>query len=159
MPAQRRDPKEEGSLAILAGNPVLWLPYLLLAAAALMLLLPAPQMATEARASSNNRLPALKRRGAPSFVNGYTSSDIAIGLQACNPRLRAKPRGSNWISRKPCRTRTSAHVKGCAMYDICQGGCLFINPETSRDSTAGRRSRRGNCVWIIIALSIPAEGG
>ena len=93
MPAQRRDPKEEGSLAILAGNPVLWLPYLLLAAAALMLLVP-PQMATEARASSNNRLSALKRRGAPSFVNGYTSSDLAIGLQACNPRLRAKPWGA-----------------------------------------------------------------
>ena len=84
MPARRRNPKEEGSL---------WVPcLLLLAAAALMLLVP-PQMATEARVSSNNRLPALGR--APSFVfTGYPASDLAISLQACNPRPMAKPSGA-----------------------------------------------------------------
>ena len=65
---------------------------MLLAAAALMLLVP-PQMATEGRASSNNRLPALGR--APSFVfTGYPASDLAISLQACNPRPMAKPSGA-----------------------------------------------------------------
>ena len=92
MPARGPDPKEESSLAILRKNPGLWVPCFLLAAAALMVLMP-PQMATEARASSNNSLPALGC--APSFVfNGYTASDLAIGLQACKPRPMAKPSGA-----------------------------------------------------------------
>ena len=56
-------------------------------------------MATEERASSNNRLPALGR--APSFVfNGYTASDLAIGLHkhACTRRPMPKPNGVVTVS-------------------------------------------------------------
>ena len=97
MPARRRDPKEEGSLAIaamLGKYPALWVQCLLLAAAALMVLVP-PQMATEARAASNNSLPVLGR--APSFVfNGHTASDLAIGLHkhACTRRPMPEPNGA-----------------------------------------------------------------
>ena len=67
---------------------------MLLAAAALMVLVP-PQMVTEARAASNNSLPVLGR--APSFVfNGHTASDLAIGLHkhACTRRPMPEPNGA-----------------------------------------------------------------
>ena len=92
MPARRRGPKEEGSLAIaamLGKYPALWVPCLLLAAAALMVLVP-PQMVTEARAASNNSLPVLGR--APSFVSTGTLHrilrSVSINMRALGVQCR-----------------------------------------------------------------------
>ena len=81
-----------------------------------------------------------------------------IGSCDQSPSVQSASNGetkwSNGFIRKRCRVRTSAHIKGCAMYDICQGRCLSINPETSLNRTAGKLTGPGNCMWIMIALSI-----
>ena len=82
-------------------------------------------------------------------VHFIRSCDLPPGLRSA---LNGETKSGKLFIHKPCRTRTGSHVKGRAEYDICQGGCLFINPETSRDSTAGKLDRRGNCSWIMVAL-------